>query len=178
MRVDLRCGKAGVAEQGLDASQIGAVVEQMCGEAVAKLVRAEVRWQAGFAKVFFHRKPDRTGRQPPLRLVDKEGPSVHTGLVPVARNRLQRWRSHGTDPFLGSLSKNADRLADGIKIPDLQPNQFGEPYAARIKELEDRFVPACHPGGRLFLPHTLLRASQERIQFENASKISEVVFPF
>ena len=145
-----------MAEQGLDASQIGAVVEQMCGKAVTKLMWAEVRWQAGFSEVFFHGNPNGTCRKPAMRFVDKEGSGVHTGLVPVTRNCLKCGPSHRTNPLLGSLSKNADRLADGIKISNLQPHQFGEPQATRIKELEDRLVPTGHPGGSLFLPRTLL----------------------
>ena len=35
MGVDLGCGKVGVSQQGLNAAQISAVVEQMRGEAVS-----------------------------------------------------------------------------------------------------------------------------------------------
>ena len=59
MCVNLRCGKAGMAEQGLDASQIGTVVEQMCGEAVTKLMRAKVRWQGRILGGIFSLQPKR-----------------------------------------------------------------------------------------------------------------------
>ena len=40
MRVDLRCGQAGVTEQALDASKIRAGVEQVRREAMPKFMRA------------------------------------------------------------------------------------------------------------------------------------------
>ena len=43
MCVDLRCGKTSVTEQGLNAAQIGAVVEQMGGETVPELVRSSAQ---------------------------------------------------------------------------------------------------------------------------------------
>lgn len=41
VRVDLRRAEALMAEQFLDASQVGSVVEQMRGEAVTQCVRAD-----------------------------------------------------------------------------------------------------------------------------------------
>ena len=167
-----------MAEQGLDASQIGTVVEQMCGEAVTKLMRTKVRWQAGFSEVFFHGNPNGTCRKPAMRLIDEEGSGVHTGLVPVTRNRLKCGPSHRTNPLLRSLSKNADRLADGIKISNLQSHQFGKPQATRIKKLEDRFIPTCHPGGSLFLPHTLLRPLKKGFDLSMRQKPRKLFFLF
>lgn len=119
-----------MAKQGLDAAQVGAVVEQMCGEAVTKLMRAKIRREAGFPEVFLHGNPNGTCRNPAMRLIDKEGPGVHTGPMSVTRNRLKCRTPHRTNPLLGPFSKNADRLADGIKISHLQPHKFGEPQPA------------------------------------------------
>ena len=119
-----------MAEQGLNASQIGTVVEQMCGEAVTKLMRAKVRWQAGFSEVFFHGNPNGTCRKPAMRLIDKEGSGVHTGLVPVTRNRLKCGPSHGTNPLLRPFPKMRTVCADGIKISNLQSHQLGKPQTA------------------------------------------------
>ena len=41
VRVNLRRGKTGVSEQGLDAAEVRAVIEQMGGETVPKFMRTE-----------------------------------------------------------------------------------------------------------------------------------------
>lgn len=39
MRINLRCGEVGMAEEHLDHTQVGAVVEQVRGESMAQGVR-------------------------------------------------------------------------------------------------------------------------------------------
>lgn len=50
--VDLGGAEAGVAEEGLDAAEVGAVVEEVGGEAVSELVRGDVDGEAGVFPVF------------------------------------------------------------------------------------------------------------------------------
>src|SRR6187549_4298771 len=58
-RIDLRRGKAAVAEQHLQRAQVGAVVEQVRGEAVAQAVRADPRRvDARAQRQLLHRAPE------------------------------------------------------------------------------------------------------------------------
>ena len=58
MGVDLRCRYVGVAEHLLDNSQIRAVAEQMCCEAVAQQVRVNILLQSSPLRVFLNDLPD------------------------------------------------------------------------------------------------------------------------
>ncbi len=53
VRVDLRRDEAFVAQELLHAADVGAAVEQVRGEAVAKCVGRSSLIEAGFAEVFF-----------------------------------------------------------------------------------------------------------------------------
>ena len=59
VRVNLRRRKAGVAEQRLHASQIGAAVEQVRGKTVAKFVRADRNRDRRVPQITFQDQPDR-----------------------------------------------------------------------------------------------------------------------
>src|SRR5438128_1760057 len=56
--VNLRSDQMSVAEQFLHASQIGPGIEQMCGVAMAELMRRDLRVQAGDFKVAFQARLD------------------------------------------------------------------------------------------------------------------------
>ena len=59
--VDLGGGDAGVAEEGLNAAEIGAGVEHVGGEGVAQFVGADVKGDGGVAEVFFEEVTDGDG---------------------------------------------------------------------------------------------------------------------
>ena len=73
-----------MAEQFLDAAQVGAVVEQVGGETVAQFVRGDMDWQTGFVPVLFDDVGDRLGGDAPAQLAQEERPLVNTGLETVA----------------------------------------------------------------------------------------------
>src|SRR4051812_30400983 len=63
VRVDLRRAQALVAEQLLHAAQVGAVVQQVRGEAVTQRVRADARIEAGRHEVLVQLATDRARAQ-------------------------------------------------------------------------------------------------------------------
>ena len=65
VRVNLRGGKIGVAEEHLDHAQIGAVIEQMRGESVAQGVWRQRRLNAGGARVDLEVVPEGLARHGP-----------------------------------------------------------------------------------------------------------------
>ncbi len=60
MRVDLRGAQALMAQQFLHAAQIGAVVQQVRGEAVPQRVRADAGIEAGGQEIFVELAADRS----------------------------------------------------------------------------------------------------------------------
>ena len=65
VRVDLRRGNAGVAEQFLHLSQVGSAGQQMRGKAVPQGVRADGGWDAGSAGIALDELPDRFASELP-----------------------------------------------------------------------------------------------------------------
>jgi hypothetical protein len=61
--VDLRRGKARVAEHFLDGAEIGAAAQQMGGEGMPQEVRLDGLRNAGQAGVFPHEHPEHDARQ-------------------------------------------------------------------------------------------------------------------
>ena len=59
MRVDLRGGNVGVAEHGLDGAQVGAVLQEVGGKAVAYNMRGHFARDARFDCVVFDDSLDR-----------------------------------------------------------------------------------------------------------------------
>src|SRR5262245_45523290 len=75
MSVYLRGRQATVPQKLLHAADIGAVVQQVRGEAMAKAVRTGASVQAGAGQIFLQQPADTAGRQPGAVLVQKH--SVH-----------------------------------------------------------------------------------------------------
>lgn len=76
--VDLGGGDVGVAEEGLDGAEVGAVHEEIGGEAVAKGVGADVLGDAGEAGVFFDNALDGAGGEPTVVAGSVDGILVAT----------------------------------------------------------------------------------------------------
>jgi hypothetical protein len=51
--VDLGGGEGGVAEEGLDGTEVGPVVEEMSGKGVTEFVGGDVEGNSGLGEVFF-----------------------------------------------------------------------------------------------------------------------------
>ena len=103
---------------------------------------------------------------------------MHSGLVPIKRDCFERRSPDRTNPLLGTLSKNTNRLADRINVSHFQRHQLGKPQAARIKEFEDRFVPACHPSGSLFVPQAPPGLLKQAFGLSARQKPGKLFFPF
>jgi len=63
--VNLCRREAGMPEEGLQAAEVRAVVEQMSGEAVTELMRTDGGGQTNLSEVFLHSTPDRMRAQTP-----------------------------------------------------------------------------------------------------------------
>ena len=73
VRIDLSRAKRLVSEQLLHASEIGAVVEHVCGERMSQRVRADRRIEAGGREVLVELTADATGAETLPMFVDEHG---------------------------------------------------------------------------------------------------------
>src|SRR6476620_1633730 len=129
-------------------------------------------------KIFLHREPDRAGGKPATQFANKERSGVHAGLLTVAGNCLQCRSSDRADPLLRTLSEDSNRLADRIKVPYLQPDQFRKAEPARVEELKDCLVAARHPQGSLLSPLRFRRFFEETLDLGNRQESWKAFFKF
>jgi hypothetical protein len=73
VRVDLRRDQAFVAEEFLDAADVGAAVEEVRGEAVAERVRAGALVEAGHLEIFFQHAGNAARCQTSAEFVCEDG---------------------------------------------------------------------------------------------------------
>ena len=62
--IDLGGGYVGVAEEGLDGAEVGAVFEEVGGEGVADDVGSDLSGDTGLYRVALHDALDRAGGEP------------------------------------------------------------------------------------------------------------------
>ena len=89
VRVNLRRAQALVAQQFLHAAEVGAVVQQMRGEAVPQRVRADSRVQAGRQKIFVELAADGAGGERIAVLVQKHAMRLRTLAARINRSKLE-----------------------------------------------------------------------------------------
>ena len=81
MRIDLRRGQRLMAEQLLDASQVGAIIEHVSRKAMAQRMGADRRIQPGHLEVLVHLAPDASRAQSPSVLVHKQNLGVEVAVA-------------------------------------------------------------------------------------------------
>ncbi len=174
--VDLGGGDAGVAEEFLDAAEIGAGVEHVSGEGVAELVGADVDGDAGVAEVFLEEFADADAGEACAALGDEEGSGLDAGLGAVALDGLEGRRADGDDALFAALAENADGLREGIDVGDVEADELREAEAAGVEELEDRGVAGGGPGGSLFFKGSLERGFEEFLDLGDGEDERELAF--
>ena len=137
---------AGVAQEFLNDAQVGAVFEQVGGEAVSKHVGRQRPLKAGLACALFDAAPecgrveggaaagekDRAGRA----WADQPGAS----LLEVALEGGDRFTPHGDDPFLVALAYHGQEAAFQAELFQAQGTKFAEAQARGVGQLEDGLV--------------------------------------
>src|SRR3990167_7997793 len=127
VRVDLRRREARVAQQLLDAAQIGPAVKQMRREAVAQAVRADGRRQPGELDVARDEPVHVAHRQALELLADEHGVGHAQLLRPpseVGADRLQRGLADRAEPLLLALPAHQDGARDLIEILHAQAGEI------------------------------------------------------
>ncbi len=158
MSVDLRGRGRGVAEDLLDAAQVGAALEQVGGRRVPDRVRA-ASLTAGRPDVAFRRPAAPSGRPRAAgrarcgaRSGDRDGRRAPRGR---GRPRCARWREPGRpascparhrphrghpdrdDALLAALAEHPDRAPVQVEAAEVELAQLADPDGRRVEQLED-----------------------------------------
>src|SRR5947208_5008558 len=128
VRVPLRGGERGVAEQLLDAAQVGAHVEKMRGEAVPQGVRMHVALRPADERILREVARDGARGEPPAAAIEQERRS--TAELAAAREvgfqRRPRLLDERNDPFLAALAPHAHRGATVDEVREIEADQLGD----------------------------------------------------
>src|ERR1041385_7166690 len=116
MRVNLRGGKTGVSEQGLNAAQIGTGIEQERRATVTKLMRAERNRNRSVPQVAFENEPDRTRGNTAPGFVNEKCTGVYSRLCPITGVRFQGRCANRTNALLSAFTQNSHRLGVEVEI--------------------------------------------------------------
>lgn len=131
-----------MAEQFLHASQVGAIFEQVCCEAVAQCVRADGWIESDLAEILVELAPDGAGADSSAMLVDEEGgvgfafapECAEAGVLPgdifVMSDGRQRVRSDGDQSFFFAFPTDEQRFVLLVEITDVDVDEFGDADAS------------------------------------------------
>ena len=113
--VDLGGGERGVAEQRLDAAQVGAVVEQVGGEGVAQLVGGDPEGDRTELEVAVEQLVDRAGADAAAAFADEQRAGADGGVAGVAVDGGERGSADRDDAFLAALAADAEGFGQGSR---------------------------------------------------------------
>lgn len=145
--VDLGGGEVGVAEELLDAAEVGSVVEEVGGEAVAQFVGTDLELDAGTAQVFLEQVVDGAGGDAAAEFAEKEGALMDSGGVAVVLDGAEGGRADGAEAVLAAFAGDAEGLVDDVDVSDVEFHQFVQAEAGAVEELENGGVAGGGPGG-------------------------------
>src|SRR5919198_2263919 len=132
--VDLGRRERAVAEELLDGAEVGAALDEVCGEGVAQpmRVRRDPPQRARVEPRSSHRDEERV-----LRGTDKRRPR----LAQVAREPVRGLLAERHDPLLAALPAYVERLLLEVDVGEVEVDRLAAAEAGRVDELDERAVP-------------------------------------
>lgn len=162
-----------MAEQRLDAAQVGAVVEEVRRETVPKFVGRDLDRQAGLSPVFGNDVVDAGGRDASADFAQKKGAGVDPRLGAVALNGFERRGAQRTEPLLAAFSEHAGGFGVRVDVFHIHVGQLAEAHAGAVEELEDGRVALGCPSGRLLLGWKRERQAQHLLDLGDCKNDGE-----
>src|SRR5262249_34511587 len=147
MRVDLRGGEAGVAEQLLHRAQVGAGVDHVRRRGVPQRMWAKVRATCKPACVLVDDATHRSLIEAPPSCAEPErGPAVAPGGAGAAEpqplvERPLGCPSVGDAALLAPFAEYAHDAAAPVDVVDVEPRELADPDSGAVQQLDDQPVP-------------------------------------
>ena len=148
-------GEGLVAEEFLNGAKIGAIGEKMRRESMTQRVRVQVPVDVNEANVFFDDAPDRTLREAPPRIIEKDR-FCFRGLLAARSVRLlekllakrpvflKRFLGLGTvrnNAFLVAFAAYPENAFSLLDVSKIKAGKFADAQARSIKKFEEGAVP-------------------------------------
>lgn len=151
--IDLSSRKRLMAEQLLNASQIGAVIEHMRREAVPERMRADIRVEAGHLQVFIHLSANAAGAEAPAVLINEEDIRIEIGVAGgpfvsefhIVLDDLQGGGADWRDSLFFALSSDVDDFAEKVDIVHIQGDKLADPHTGAVKCFHNGAVSCSEP---------------------------------
>jgi hypothetical protein len=150
VRVPLRGGEAGVPEQLLDGTQIGAALQKMSGKAVTQRVRANPLTERDLAHAPLDEAANRAITESPAGTSHEDGLRAEPASLPhrqVARQSRVGRATERNDAFFSPFSQNAKRPRREVHVRQIESDEFGTTDSRCVEKLEDG---ACAQAGIIF----------------------------
>ena len=127
--IDLRRRDIGVAEEELDGAEVGAVAQEISGEAVAESVRGDGLHDAGGDGIPFNNSLHTARGDPTLFIIHKHRLAHIFSLIQITFQRLLRLRREEDDAHLAALTADAELLALQVHTLAVEIAELGDPEA-------------------------------------------------
>ena len=124
MRVDLCCREARVAQQRLDSTEIGAMIEEVGRKAVAQLVRARILRDVAERVIFFKDVRYRPGGETSPHFANEERPLENPRRIAITMDRLRRRGPNRADALLAAFAEDPHTLMVEVEVGDIERSQL------------------------------------------------------
>ena len=146
VRVNLRRVDAGVPEEFLNHPQVGAMLQQVSGEAVSEHVRRDVSTDSAATDPALDAGPERglgerrsaLGEEDICRRARRH--QLGASRFKITIQRRDGGAANGHDAFLVTLADHVYEAGLEVKLLEPQTPQLGEPQARRVGEFQDSLI--------------------------------------
>ena len=145
--VNLGGAEVGVTQQFLDAAEVGAVVEEVGGEAVPEFVRADFKTDGGVSEVFLEEVIDGAHGEAAAEFAQKEGAFVDAGGLAIVLDRAEGRATDGTEPVFPAFAGYPEGFVKVVDVGDIQFDEFMKAEAGAVEKLQDGGVALRSPCG-------------------------------
>ena len=141
-----------MTQQLLHGADVGAVVQQVSGKAVAQAVGADILHEAGLPGVLGHDVLIRAGGQPPAPLIEEErrrpvcwNTLLRAGLE-IGLQRFVGLFAHWLLTQAGAFAQHGDIAVIEVDVAHVEGCGLGLPQAGAVDQLQNGPVPEAGQG--------------------------------
>jgi len=175
VRVDLRRDQAFVAEQLLNAADVGAAVQQMRRKTVAEGVRAGTIVEPHLLEMFFEQSANAARSETGTKTIHKDRRTAvrrffgrELSLGEPGLECAQRIGAERAEAFFASLAADADDALREIEVAIVEADQFAHAQTGGVERFEDRPITKAHRG-------VTRRGTKQFANFGGREKVRQLV---
>ena len=147
MGVDLGGGEAFVTQHFLHGTEVGTVLHQFGGEAVAEAVWRHILVQAGLVDSLLDELEDRHAGEVVATEVEEDvlflaglGSELAAGGVDIVLQKVQRMGVDGHPALFIAFADDLQHFLFGVDVGETEIDQLGDPKATTVEHFDDDIV--------------------------------------